>query len=610
MTSTGSDKAGNQKAVHREKAVDRSLYRRLFQFIAPYKWWVLAALLLTTAAAFLGPLRPYLIGIALDDYVATGDAGGLVHIILYILAALAGEALLSVGSTYLTNWIGQGTLHRMRIAVFRKIQSLHVQYFDRNPLGRLITRATNDIEAVDDLVSNGVVNMMGDMLRILFIVFFMLKMNWELTIVALSVMPILIYLSFLFKKKVRISFLNVRDQIARLNSFVQEHINGMNIVQLFNRSEREAGRYSEINAGHRNAYIQTIFYFALFWPAVEVISTVSVALVIWYGGARVLSGTVTFGVLVAFIQFVRQFFQPIRDLSDKYNTLQSAMAASERIFGVLETPSRITEAIHPKVIPHPKGHVEFRNVCFRYRPDGNDVLRDISFEAKPGETVAIVGATGAGKTTIINLMNRFYDIREGVILIDGIDIRELRISNLRSQMGLVMQDNTLFSGTVMENITLGNSSINPEKVVRAAGLIEADDFIGRLPGKYDYVLSERGASLSMGQRQLLCLMRALVYDPAILILDEATSNVDSETEEKVSRAVSLLMKNRTSIVIAHRLSTIQHADQILVMHKGEIRERGTHQQLLRNKKGIYRKLYELQYKDQLLGQNRETVIQP
>ena len=567
------------------------------------------ALLLTVSAAFLGPLRPYLIKLALDKYVATGNIPGLVHIIFYILAALVGESIMLVANTYLTNWIGQGVLYNLRNAVFQKIQRLHVQYFDRNPLGRLITRTTNDIEAIDDLVSNGVVNMMGDLLRIIFIVFFMLEMSWELTLVALSVMPLLIYFSFLFKKKVRVSFLNVRDQIARINSFIQEHINGMSVVQLFNRSERQAGRFSEINAGHRNAYIQTIFYFALFWPAVELISTLSIALVIWYGGAKALSGTVTFGILVAFIQYVRQFFQPIRDLSEKYNTLQSALAASERIFGVLETKNKIVEIQNPRSITHPKGHLIFRNVWFRYRAEDGDVLKDISFEAKPGDTVAIVGATGAGKTTIINLLNRFYDIQKGEILMDGIDIRELKVSDVRSQMGLVMQDNTLFSGTVMDNITLGNPAIDPEKVIEAARLVEADSFIEKLPGTYDFMLAERGSSLSMGQRQLLCLMRALVYDPQILILDEATSNVDSETEEKVSRAVDLLMKDRTSIVIAHRLSTIQHADQILVMHKGEIRERGTHQSLLKNKEGIYRKLYELQYKDQLLKQKNKTAVE-
>ncbi|HKI46517.1 MAG TPA: ABC transporter ATP-binding protein [Balneolales bacterium] len=609
MTSTGSKSDKQKNISNSDKAVDRALYRRLYQFIAPFRWWVGLALLLTVFAAFLGPLRPYLIGIALDKYVSSGDVPGLVRIIFYILAALLGESLMLVGNTYLTNWIGQGVLYSMRNAVFRKIQSLHVQYFDRNPLGRLITRTTNDIEAIDDLVSNGVVNMMGDLLRILFIVFFMLKMNWELTLVALSVMPLLIYFSFLFKKKVRVSFLNVRDQIARINSFIQEHINGMSIVQLFNRSQREADRFSKINAGHRNAYIQTIFYFALFWPAVELISTISIALVVWYGGAKALSGTVTFGVLVAFIQYVRQFFQPIRDLSEKYNTLQSAMAASERIFGVLETKNKIVEKQNPKSITRPQGHIVFRNVWFRYRPEDGDVLRDVSFEAKPGDTVAIVGATGAGKTTIINLLNRFYDIQKGEILMDGIDIRDLRVADLRSQMGLVMQDNTLFSGTVMDNITMGNPAIDPEKVVEAARLVEADSFIERLPGKFDFMLAERGASLSMGQRQLLCLMRALVYNSRVLILDEATSNVDSETEEKVSRAVDLLMSDRTSIVIAHRLSTIQHADQILVMHKGEIRERGTHQRLLKNKEGIYRKLYELQYKDQLLKLKSKKAVE-
>jgi len=598
MSTTVSEK--RKKKSSQGKVIDRKLFGRLYPYLSPYKWWILLALGITLSISYLGPVRPYLTQIAVDDYISKGNYQGLLGIIGLLFLALLGESVLMVANTYLTRWIGEGTLYSLRNAVFHKIENMHVQYFDRNPIGRLITRTTSDIEAIDQLVSSGVINMLGDLLRIVFIVFFMLEMNWELTLIALTTMPILIYSTFLFKKKVRVSFLNVRDQIARMNSFIQEHISGMPIVQLFRREKKEAGRFEKINRAHQDAYIDTIFYFALFWPAVEVISSLAMALVIWFGGARALSGVVTFGMLLAFIQYVRQFFLPIRDLSEKFNTLQSALAATERIFSVLDADVKIKNPENPVRISKIKGDIYLDKVWFRYNRTEDYVLKDVSFHVKPGETVAIVGATGAGKTTIINLLMRFYDIDKGVLKLDDHDIRELDLSELRSKFGLVLQDNALFSGTILENVTLGNDNISRESVIRASELVEANKFIDKLPGSYDYRLQERGASLSMGQRQLICFVRALVYDPRILILDEATSSVDSETESIVNNAINVLMKGRTSIVIAHRLSTIQHADKILVMHKGEIRERGTHKQLIQKKNGIYRKLYELQYKDQLM----------
>jgi len=588
-----------------DKAVDSDLLRRLYQFIKPYRWYVVLGIALTLSAAFLGTVRPKLTQIAVDEYIRNKNFEGLLWIIMLLVGALVGEFVLLVANTYLTRWFGQGTLFNLRNAVFQKIQSLHVQFFDKNPIGRLITRTTSDIEALSDLLSDGVVNIIGDMFRIFFILYFMFSMSWELSLVAISVLPLLFYATFVFKAKVRDTFLKVRDQIAKLNSFVQEHINGMAIVQLFNKEDRQRKKFKEINAGHREAYVETIFYFAIFWPLVEIIASLAMALVIWYGGGRALMGKVTFGILLAFVQYVRDFFRPIQGLSEKFNTLQSALASSERIFNVLDTENKVADPENAETISEPRGEISFSNVWFGYN-DEETVLKDVSFHAKPGETIAIVGATGAGKSTIINLLMRFYDINEGSIKLDGKDIRNLKLDELRSNFALVLQDNALFSGTIMENITLGNPEISEDEVIKTAHKVGADQFINKLPNGFYYELSERGQSISMGQRQLICFIRAMVYNPNILILDEATSSVDSETEDTVNKACEKLMESRTSIVIAHRLSTIQGADRILVMHKGEIRETGTHQQLLEKEEGIYRKLYELQYKDEVLPASKSA----
>jgi len=595
MTTTASK--ADKKSV-KGKAVDTKMLQRLYQFLKPFRFYVLLALALTLLVSWLGTVRPYLSQIAIDTYIADKDLAGLWNIILLIFASLLAESIVLIGTTYLTRWVGQGTLLRLRMAVFEKLQRLHVQYFDRTPLGRLITRTTNDIEALDDLVSSGVVTIMGDLLRIGFIVYFMLNMSVALTVVSLTTLPILIYATAVFKSRVRVAFLEVRDQVARLNSFLQEHINGMNIVQLFNRQPVESQRFDRINKDHTRAHIRTIFYFALFWPVVEVISSLAMAIVIWYGGGSLVQQGLSFGVLVAFIQYVRQFFIPIRDLSDKFNTLQSAMAASERIFGVLDEENPIQSPQTPLYPDHRNGVIEFDHVWFRYNEQEDWVLKDISFTVKAGETVAIVGATGAGKSTIIHLLTRFYDIQKGQIRLDGIDITLFDLTYLRGYFGLVSQDNALFSGSIYDNVTLGDHSINRQSVQKAITLVQADHFIDRLPGGIDFELKERGASLSLGQRQLLCFVRAVVYNPKVLILDEATSSVDSESEYLVTQATKTVMSGRTSIIIAHRLSTIQHADHILVMHKGQIREAGRHDQLMLNKEGIYRKLYEIQYKDQ------------
>lgn len=583
-----------------EKAVDRKLVRRLYFFIKPYKWFVVLAIILTLSASFLGTIRPKLTQIAIDDYIALDNFEGLNWIIILLFGALLSEFILQMITTYLTRWFGQNTLYSLRNSIFEKIQSLNVQYFDKTPIGRLITRTTSDVEALSELLSDGVVAMIGDMFRIIFILFFMFSMNWELSIVTIAVLPVLFYATFWFKEKVRVAFLKVRDQISNLNSFVQEHINGMDVVQLFNREKKQQEKFEEINADHKAAHVETIFYFSIFWPLVEVFSSFAMALIVWYGGGRALMDGVTFGVLLAFIQYSRQFFMPIRGLSEKFNTLQSALASSERIFNVLDQETAVIESDKPVRIQNPKGEIEFKNVWFKYNEGEDYVLKDVSFTAHPGENIAIVGATGAGKTTIISLLLRFYDIQKGSIKLDGIDIKELALSDLRYYFSLVLQDNALFTGSILENITLGEENITREDVIKAAHDVEAHHFIEKLPGTYDFELKQQGSSLSMGQRQLICFVRAMVFDPKILILDEATSSIDSETESLVNEASEKMMEGRTSIVIAHRLSTIQHADKILVMHKGEIREQGSHQELILQENGIYKKLYELQYKDQLV----------
>lgn len=583
--------------------LDRRLLWRLAGYLWPYRGWVALAFCTVMVEAFLGPLRPKLVQVAIDRHIVEGDWSGLQQIILLLVGVLVVEAGLSFVNDYLTQWIGQRAIYDIRTKVYRHIQRQSLRFFDRTPVGRLITRVTNDVESLSDMLSAGVVRILGDLFRIVFIASFMFMLEWRLALVTLAVMPLMMAAVAWFRRKVREQYRETRRQIARLNAFLQEHIGGMKIVQLFNREAEELRRFREINDAHRQAQIKTVFYFALFWPAVQLVSDTALGLVLWVGGLRALEGTLTLGVLIAFIQYVRQFFEPIRNLSDQYNMLQSAMAGAERIFGLLDQDTALPEPARPVRVERLRGHIEFRNVWFTYDElptDGQEpnwVLRDVSFTVEPGQHLAIVGATGAGKTTIINLLLRFYDVQRGQILVDGHDVRDYALRDLRRHIGLVLQDVFLFSGTVLDNITLGDPSIPFEKVQEAARLIGADRFIERLPNGYFQDVRERGLTLSHGQRQLLSFVRALVYDPEVLVLDEATSSVDTETEQLIQRAMETLLRGRTAIIIAHRLSTIQHADQILVMHRGEIRERGTHQELLA-RDGLYRKLYELQFMEQ------------
>ncbi len=586
-----------------QRTFDSGLLRRIVAYLLPYKAYVAGAFVLVIVAAVLGPVQPWLIQIAIDDYIVASDYDGLLLIIGLLAGALVLEGTLRFVNSYLTQWIGQHAIYDLRTTVFRHIQNQPLGFFDNTPIGRLITRATSDVESISDVLSQGVVTILGDCFKLLFIAAFMFYLDWRLAIVTLTVMPLMVWVTFWFRQKVSVQYRETRKQVSRLNSFMQEHVTGMPIVQLFNREEEEMRRFRDINNAHRRAHINTIFYFALFWPAVSIVSDVALGLVLWVGGIAAMADTVTLGVLVAFIQYARRFFEPIRNLSDQYNTLLSGMAGAERVFGLLDTDKALQEPAEPALMNGLEGRIEFRNVWFTYDKlpeDGsapNWILKDVSFEITPGDTVAIVGATGAGKTTLINLLLRFYDIQRGEILVDGVNVQQYRLKDLRNHLGLVLQDVFLFSGSVERNLTLGDEAIDEADVRRAVEAIGAKDFIERLPNSYQQDVRERGASLSHGQRQLLAFARAMLYDPKLLVLDEATSSVDTETELIMQQALDTVMEGRTCLVIAHRLSTVREADQILVMHRGELREQGTHEELL-HQEGLYRKLYEYQYKEQ------------
>jgi ATP-binding cassette subfamily B protein len=578
------------------KAYDSRLMKRLLQYVKPYKKYVIFAILLNIIAAALGPIRPYLTKIAVDDHITNSNYNGLLIISILLFASLLLQSVIQYFLTYYTQYLGQKTIFDLRMQIFRHIQNLALKFFDKTPIGRLVTRTTNDVESLNELFSSGIVMVFSDVFIIIWILAFMFFMDIPLTLVTLSVLPVLIYGTFLFRRKVRDSYRDVRLHLARLNSYMQEHITGMNVVQIFNKQNDELNKFSKINSDYREENIKSIFYYAIFYPGVEFLSSIAIGLIIWYGGGEIIQNTLTLGVLFAFIQYTEMFFRPIRDLSEKYNIMQTAMASSERIFKLLDNKTFIINPASPRQLENIKGEIEFKNVWFAYN-DEDYILKDISFKINPGETIAIVGATGAGKSSIINILSRFYDINKGSILIDGIDIREVDKRDLRKHISMVLQDVFLFSGTITSNISMSNESIPPEKIIEAARTVGADRFISNLPYKYDEIVKERGATLSVGQKQLISFARALAYNPQILILDEATSSVDTETEILIQEAIHKLLVGRTAIVIAHRLSTIQNADKIIVLHRGEIRETGTHQELLA-KRGIYFKLYQLQFKDQ------------
>ena len=637
------------------KAYDSRLMMRLLAYLRPYKWQVAIALGSIVIKSGADVLGPYLTKIAVDRYLvrvpglrspfdrflSDQPLVGIAEVAAMYVGLLTFSFLLEFLQTYFMQWTGQKVMFDLRSQIFRHLQRMHIGFYDKNPVGRLVTRVTTDVDALNEMFTAGVVSIFEDVFVLAGIVAIMLHMDWRLALITFSVLPLIGIATKIFRDKVRDSYRRIRVAIARINAYLQEHVSGMVVLQLFNREKRAFNKFSEVNAVHMDAFKDAIMAHAVYYPVVEVLSAAAIACVIWFGGNDVIRGTATLGVLVAFIQYAQRFFRPIQDLSEKYNILQSAMAASERVFKLLDTPVEITSPAVTKK-PQGPGRIEFDHVWFAYRTistegDGKPrvgtgasqahaeqsrrvqversstasarasqpdwVLRDVSFAIDPGETVAIVGHTGAGKTTIISLLMRFYDVQKGAIRIDGVDIKEMELNELRRRFGVVLQDPFLFTGTVEGNIRLGTRSIADEDVEKAAEDVNLADFIRSLPGGFKEEVRERGSTLSTGQKQLISFARALAHNPKILILDEATSSVDTETEFRVRDALSRMVQGRTAVIIAHRLSTVQRADKIIVMHKGQVREMGTHQQLLANR-GIYYKLYQLQYKDQEIGAER------
>jgi ATP-binding cassette subfamily B protein len=618
------------------KAYDSRLMKRLLGYLRPYKWQVVVALISIVLKAGADVLGPFLTKTAIDKYLSSASVHNHTFLDRFLSSRpLVGIAqlgfcyfallLISFGleytQTYLMQWTGLKVMFDLRSQIFRHLQHMHIGFYDKNPVGRLVTRVTTDVDALNEMFTSGVVAIFEDVFVLAGIVLIMLGMNWWLALITFSVLPLIFWATMVFRKSVRDSYRRIRTAIARINSYLQEHVTGMMVLQLFNREKRAYSSFDRVNAQHMDAYKDAILAYALYYPVVEILSSIAIAMVIYFGGFGVLRGAVTIGVLTAFMQYAQRFFRPIQDLSDKYNILQGAMASSERVFKLLDTPVEITSPDQPRKAAG-AGRIEFDHVWFAYRnlesPDDKSalaeagsnghghvgdydwILRDVSFTIEPGETVAIVGHTGAGKTTIISLLMRFYDIQKGAIRIDGVDIRQMDLNDLRRRFGVVLQDPFLFTGTIENNIRLGSAWITDEQIAAAAENVNVADFIRTLPEGFKAPVLERGSTMSTGQKQLISFARALAHDPKILVLDEATSSVDTETEIRVREALTRMVQGRTSVIIAHRLSTIQRADKIIVMHKGHVREIGSHQELL-SQRGIYWKLYQLQYKDQELG---------
>lgn len=579
--------------------LDMQVLRKLYGFVGPYKSHFYGLILLTIALAVLAPTRPLFIQMAIDDYVSIGDKQGLLQMMYLLVGLLVLHAIVQFAHTYLSGWIGQVIIRDMRIKLYKHLLKMRLKFFDNTPIGRLVTRNISDVETLSDVFSQGLASIIGDLLQLVAILAVMFFVDWKLTLVSLCTLPLLIISTYVFKEKVKASFNEVRNAVSNLNSFLQEHITGMNIIQIFNREDREFEKFKVINREHRKAHLKSVLYYSVYYPVAEIIQAIGIGLVVWYGATGVFDLDLKVGVLISFIMYLQLFFRPIRMIADRFNTLQMGVVSSSRIFKLLENEEQIPDegTDRPDKI---QGAIKFENVWFAY--NGEEwVLKNLNFKVDHGQTIAIVGATGAGKSSIINLISRFYEINDGKILLDGVDVRNYELGTLRKHVGVVLQDVFLFSDTIFYNITLGNPEITKEQVMYAAELVGAKRFIERLPGGLDYNVKERGATLSVGQRQLISFVRAMVYNPEIIILDEATSSVDTETEELIQDAIDKMMRGRTSIVIAHRLSTIQKADQIIVLHQGEIMEMGSHDELIQREDGYYAQLHQMQLKSLAIG---------
>lgn len=575
-------------------AFDFKLFKRLLAFTKPYRLVFYFVAFAAIIMSGLAVLRPYLLKLAIDDSIVPKDGQGFVKYIILMIVVLMLEVIFQFAFIFYTNWLGQSVIKDLREQLFRLMISFKMKYFDRSAVGRLTTRAVNDVETISSIFSEGLFMIISDLLKMLVIAGFMLTQSWRLSLIVFIVMPFILYATRVFQKAMKVAFEDVRNQVANLNSFVQERITGMKIVQIFTREKTEYEHFKGINKKHRKAWIKTVWYNSIFFPIAEMAGAIAVGLVVWYGGLNVIGGgAVTLGIITAFIQYSEMLFRPLRQIADKFNTLQMGMVAANRVFGILDTKSHIADTGTIEYTST-KGEIEFKNVHFSY-VENEEVIKGISFKAKPGETIAIVGSTGAGKSTIINLLNRFYEIDSGEILIDGISIKEYKLSTIRGQIAVVLQDVFLFADSILNNITLNDPNISEEEVVAAAKEIGVHKFIESLPEGYHYNVKERGSMLSSGQRQLISFLRAYVSKPSILILDEATSSVDTYSEEMIQTATEKITMNRTSIVIAHRLATVKKADKIIVMDSGKIMEEGTHQELLQIENGFYRNLYEVQF---------------